>query len=342
MILILFFVLVLLFAGVRRRRQEDSAATWLDKNTTTALNGFWILVVFLSHANQYISKSGYQYAAFGDGVYRFFFGFVGQLMVAMFLFNSGFGVMESIKAKGSAYVRSMPRRRLLATLLNFDIAVLAFIAMNIILGVSMTLPQVVGSFFCWNDVGNSNWYIFAILFCYASVFAAFSVCKKTAHAVAFSVGLTLAYMVAMPFLKEKSCWYNTILGFAAGVVVSWRKDQIFGFIRKHYWSFICLLGICFVLGLPLSWRFPLNGLSNNAITVVFVLISAALLSKYDLTGAGLLWCGKCLFPIYIYERIPMTILSESLAVRPIVFILVCGAITAAIASVYKYWRVSFD
>ena len=147
MILILFSVLMLLFAGVRRRRKEDDATTWLSKNTTTVLNGFWILVVFFSHANQYISKGGYQYVAFGDCVYRFFFGVVGQLMVAMFLFNSGFGVMESIKAKGLVYVRSMPKRRLLATLLNFDVAVLMFIVMNIILGVSMAPSQVIESFF---------------------------------------------------------------------------------------------------------------------------------------------------------------------------------------------------
>ena len=78
MILILFSVLMLLFAGVRRRRKEDDATTWLSKNTTTVLNGFWILVVFFSHANQYISKGGYQYVAFGDCVYRFFFGVVGD------------------------------------------------------------------------------------------------------------------------------------------------------------------------------------------------------------------------------------------------------------------------
>ena len=98
-----------------------------------------------------------------------------------------------------------------------------------------------------------------------------------------------------------------------------------------------------MIGLPLSWRFPLHGLSHNAITVVFVLISAILLTKYDLTGrGGLLWCGKCLFPIYIYERIPMTVFADALASHPVVFILVSAAITAAIASVYKYWRVSFD
>lgn len=342
MIALLILLCLALLLGLRRRGNDDCAATWLNKETTMALNGFWILVVFLSHSNQYISRGGYQYVHFGDGVYRFFFGVCGQLMVAMFLFNSGFGVMESIKAKGQSYVQSMPKRRLLATLLNFDVAVLVFIAMNVILGTSMKPLQVVLSFCCWDSVGNSNWYIFTILCCYVSSFVGFTVCKKTSGAIILSMCLLLLYLAVMPFLKDKYYWYNTILGFPTGMFVSWRKEQIFGFVRKHYWSCICILGICFLFGLPLSWRFPLNGLSHNAITVVFVLISAVLLTKYDVTGAVLSWCGRCLFPIYIYERIPMTIFADTLAVHPIVFILVSGAITAAIASVYKYWRVSFD
>jgi len=341
MIALLILLFLALLLGLRRRGKDDCAATWLNKETTTTLNGFWILVVFLSHANQYISRGGYQYTHFGDGVYRFFFGMCGQLMVAIFLFNSGFGVMESIKARGQSYVRSMPKRRLLATLLNFSVAVLAFIAMNIILGIPMKPLRVVLSFFCWDSVGNSNWYIFAILCCYASSFFGFTMCKKASDAITLSIGLLLLYLAVMPFLKA-SYWYNTILGFPTGMVVSWRKEHIFGFVQKHYWSCICLLGICFVLGMPLSWRVPLNGLSHNAITVVFVLISAVLLTKYDVMGGGLSWCGKRLFPIYIYERIPMTILADSLATHPIVFIVVSGAITAVVASVYKYWRVSFD
>ena len=284
MILILFFVLVLLFAGVRRRRQEDSAATWLDKNTTTALNGFWILVVFLSHANQYISRAGYQYAHFGDGIYTFFFGFVGQLMVAMFLFNSGFGVMESIKAKGESYIHTMPKRRILATLLNFDVAVLVFIGMNLIMGISMTVPQVLGSFVCWYDVGNSNWYIFAILCCYLFAFAGFSLFKNIPKAVFTTLGLLVGYLAVMQFLKEKSCWYNTIFAFGTGMVVSWHKERLFRLFHRHYIGCLCLAGLCALVGLPLAWRFPLYGVSYNAVAVMFTLLVAMFFTRFNLNG----------------------------------------------------------
>ena len=44
-----------------------------------------------------------------------------QLMVTMFLFYSGYGVMESIKRKGDDYIKSFPKKRILTTLINLFI-----------------------------------------------------------------------------------------------------------------------------------------------------------------------------------------------------------------------------
>lgn len=57
-------------------------------------------------------------------------------------------------------------------------------------------------------------------------------------------------------------------------------------------------------------------------------------------GGGLTWCGKCIFPIYIYERIPMTMFSDSLASSPVAFIAVTLVVTLAIASLYRFIKIS--
>lgn len=286
MIAFLLLLIIALLLGLRRRTESDGAKTWLNKETTSAINGFWILIVFLSHANSYISRAGYQYAHFGDNIYKFFFGFVGQLMVAMFLFNSGFGVMESIKAKGESYIRTMPKRRMLATLLNFDVAVLAFIGMNLIMGISMTIPQILGSFVCWHDVGNSNWYIFAILCCYLFAFAGFSLFKSIPKSVLATLGMLVGYLAVLPLIKEKSCWYNTIFAFGAGMVVAWHKERLFLLFNRHYIGCLCLVGFCVLAGLPLAWRFPFYGVSYNVVSVMFTLLAAVFFARFDLRGGG--------------------------------------------------------
>lgn len=139
---------------------------YLGREQCDSVKGIFILWVFLSHFMGYVAKVG----GYVVPVY------IGQMMVTLFLFYSGYGVMESIKKKGDDYVRSMPKRRILTTLLNFDIAVLAFVALNLLLGNPMTLKQIALSLVCWDSVGNSNWYIFVILCCYL---AAFIACTKS-------------------------------------------------------------------------------------------------------------------------------------------------------------------
>lgn len=264
-------------------------------------------------------------------------------MVTMFLFNSGFGVMESINVKGESYIRTMPKRRILATLLNFDVAVLMFIGMNLIMGISMTVSQVLGSFVCWHDVGNSNWYIFAILCCYLFAFSGFSLFKSVPKAIFTTLGLLVGYLAVMPFLKEKTCWYNTIFAFGTGMVVSWHKERLFRLFHRHYIGCLCLAGLCALVGLPLEWRFPLYGVSYNAVVVMFTLLVAVFFTRFNLNGGYrvLEWCGKSIFPIYIYERIPMTVFADSLSSYPVAFIAVTLVVTLAIASLYRFIKISF-
>lgn len=48
----------------------------------------------------------------------------GQLIVVMFLFYSGYGVMESVRSKGTAYIKSIPFKRVLSTLVTILFAFL--------------------------------------------------------------------------------------------------------------------------------------------------------------------------------------------------------------------------
>ncbi len=74
----------------------------LNKEQTTCINGIFVLFVFLSHFGQYETMPW-------NGVLLA----IGQLMVAPFLFYSGYGIMEQIKRRGIVYIDSMPRKRTL-------------------------------------------------------------------------------------------------------------------------------------------------------------------------------------------------------------------------------------
>lgn len=118
------------------------------KDHTDTLKGLGIIVVFSNHIIPYIKNSGY---AFSPLMKNFIMGdnILTYLMVGFFLFVSGYGVSESIKAKGKEYVKSIPQKRLITTLFNFDIAIIIFLATNIILGIT--------SFTLYFNVSSNNY-----------------------------------------------------------------------------------------------------------------------------------------------------------------------------------------
>ena len=151
---------------------------YLSKEQSNCIKGFFIVVVFCRHIAPYLADSGYDFSMLGDNLFRWIDGRIGQLLVVMFLFYSGYGVMESIKNKGETYIDSIPHRRLITTLLNFDVAVGIFLVVDICLGIHYETKDIVLAFTGWKSIGNSNWYIFVILCCYFSTYLTYKTFAK--------------------------------------------------------------------------------------------------------------------------------------------------------------------
>lgn len=74
---------------------------YMGRTQTCAINGFFICCVFLRHAKTgYLSKAGYDFAGFGDSLFLMVDNLLGQLIVACFLFYSGYGVATQYLARG--------------------------------------------------------------------------------------------------------------------------------------------------------------------------------------------------------------------------------------------------
>lgn len=173
--MIIFYLLIaLLVVSKLKYSRHGFYDDYLSFDTTNAVKGIFITLVFIKHVTPYIINSGYVFDDTNIGrLFLFINARVGQWIVAMFLFYSGYGVMESIKKKGRDYVTSIPCKRVLTTLVNFDIAVALFAVIAIVLHKNYSLKEYLLSFTGWETVGNSNWYIFIIMLCYLIAFVSF-------------------------------------------------------------------------------------------------------------------------------------------------------------------------
>lgn len=306
---------------------------YIGREQCENIKGIFILCVFFSHFMQYVGKMG---GAVIDL-------HLGQMMVTLFLFYSGFGVMESIRVKGDAYVRQMPYKRMLTTFLNFDVAVLAFIVLDLLLGRSLDWSQALLSFIGWDSVGNSNWYIFVILVCYALAWLSSVRARWRPWAGWITLGATAVCWFLLSFVKE-SYWYDTISCFPVGMLYSRYRVSIERIMERWYFLIIGVVIASFVGISYLSYFCTIRGSVSNLKAIVFALGVVFLTMKIPIRLSALRWCGQKLFPIYIYQRLPMVALF-ALAPQgfadwrmPLYFVFSL-VVTLLITTAYPKWKI---
>lgn len=339
--MLIFYLLVLLISicglGLRNNSTHYEA---LSIEQCNAIKGISILLVFISHASQYVSASGYYYSMLGDNVFLSIKSFVGQFCVVMFFFYSGYGTELSIAKKGKRYVKDMPRRRILTTLINFDIAVIIFFIANLLLGIKLSSTRVVLSLFAWDSIGNSEWYIFDILALYVITYISSLV--TSSNRIRFCLLLSMTFiLILVLYILKGSWWYNTLLAYPAGVFMAMNKDRTLNLMRNHFWTVLfSLTALFFVLFI---FR-KSNVLVYNAASVAFAFLVVLLTLRIRIENRFLIWLGTQLFPLYIYQRLPMMTINELspsiITLYPIVFFIASFLVTTVIAYFFKYWKVS--
>lgn len=322
----------------RRRRFFEwlrfSASPFLSKETTTSVNGLFILVVFFSHMQVYIELPAPIHGVTAA---------LGQLMVAMFLFYSGYGVGCSVQKKGMEYVHRMPRRRILQVLLRFVPAVFLYALLDVVCGIPFTGREFALSLIAWENLGNSNWYIFVILGLYLVTWLACEICgkcvRKSRQETASFLVMCLLSAVLFFFLHEtkESWWYNTMTAYPFGYFVALTREKWERILDgKLAWAGTTLVSFVLVLLLrPVSRHASLYLL----MTVLYCILILCLTKKVPVYHPVLYWLGSHLFEIYILMRIPMIFLQHIQVAwiqNPLVFTVFSLAATLFLA--YSYHR----
>lgn len=332
-LLILAFFLVVYRAQVKK---EGFFPDYIARDETCAINGIFIMLILFTHAHGYMEVTA-------DNMPLFFFfrGHCRQLVVTTFLFYSGYGIMESIKKKGVSYVDRLPLKRILPLWIKAAIAVCIFAVVWVLSGKDLTVGQFIGSLLTWKNVGNSNWYITAILILYFIAyfsFRAFGEQSKKAG-VWFSVFGTFVFLLLMIHFRDTLTYtYNTIFCFPAGIIYSFYRDRIEQTVRHSrfsYWTALVSSLLLFLIAYGVCDNYSRfwNLFWYQVMCISFAVMLTFLAMKVKLKNRVLLMLGgPMLFSIYLLMRLPMNILSESsLNLSPSVFFVISVVVTLALA-----------
>ncbi|QJC22552.1 acyltransferase family protein [Arcanobacterium buesumense] len=336
-VFLLALVLVSLI-GLRIYARPD-VDSYISHAHTTQINGVFILIVFYAHVRTYIpldpAADGWMYGL-ATGL--------GQLMVALFLFYSGFGVQESITRK-PGYVDSIPVKRLAVTWVNFAVAVSVYAVLSLLTDRDISVSQFLLALVGWTSVGNSAWYIFAILVLYGLTFVVHRLLSDVARvrpgvAVAAMFAAGLLFGAVMLWAKGASAAYtfNTVLCYPLGMAWSVFRAPVEARLRgprSRLWWLVFLVSttaIFVALKNVAGAHYLVFQLAALAYCAVAMLVSMVV----HLNSPILAWCGRNLFWIYVLQRLPMlTLTYAGWAEYRYLFVVVSFVVTIALTAVFS-------
>ncbi len=329
------FALMCLWGARAKLRNGAFFDDYMSPEKTTAIKGVFIIIVFFSHFNSYAD-----FTWSGDLLYVRMVKIIGQWMVTLFMFYSGYGVMAQIDRKGEAYVRAMPAKRILSLIFKFDIAVIIFTLIKLALNEKIRSSKFLLSLIGWESMGNSNWYIFDILLLYAITYIAFRFIKDKKYYIvgcaavtAFSLGYIL--LLAKTDIKDY-WWYDTVLCYCAGMFwFLWRKplEKLIAGKTAVWLPVLTLFAAASIIANKFDQRTAVKLLSTLLFTALVVVVTM----RISFCNKALIWCGKHLFEIYILQRIPMKLLGQLPFITQNVYLYfaLCFAFTAVSAVAFS-------
>ncbi len=334
MVIFLIVLLLLCVFGISFRG-KNGFEDYMSPQKTGAVKGVFVVIVVLSHLRQYITLDS---SALNLPFQKFMF-FLGQLMVVVFLFYSGYGVLLGLRKK-DGYAVSIITKRVPKVLLHFDIAVIIFFVLGWLTGRKYPVAKLLRSLIGIDGVGNSVWFITVILLLYIITFAVFVLVKKrvvlgTALTTLISAVIVILFLC---FRAHEYWWYDTIMCYPLGMWYAIAKDRIDKALLPSFGKWLACTAVAVAVFAALrQLRFGMNG---SRIVFIFEALAFAMVivfvsMRMSVNNSVLRWFGNHVFSVYILQRIPMIILGYfGMNDKPFLFSAACFAITIVIAELF--------
>ena len=164
-----FFLIVLSIINIDIKGINNFYNDYMDLKYINPIKGIFVWLIILRHYYNYIKNKNYLYIKI---LY-----YLGQKIVSLFLFYSGYGIYESIKKKGTNYAKTLPKKALIL-FIKFQISIFIFFLSNLILRIKLKISRYFLSTIFLSTIGNSNWFSFTIITFYLYSYFSFVSIKK--------------------------------------------------------------------------------------------------------------------------------------------------------------------
>lgn len=313
--------------------KKGISEAYISKDNSNAVRGVFILLILASHFSKYVGS----YTAPLDTAYWTVRVYLGQCVVCMFFFYSGYGVTLSFMEKGETYRRQFLSRRLLQTLLVYDLSEVIFFILQRELGKTYSVKAYLQSMLAWTSFGNDNWYIFAILCLYLIAWIARSMSNTPRRYVGLLWVGTLVFAQLLICAGKKAFWYNTAFCFPLGALWYFVKSKCESWLdRDVRFLFTFLLTAAAYVGAHSLWRRHVSLYTLTAL--LFTLVVLMITMKIQFKSRILIYAGKHLQELFLVHRLPMILLGRIPQIKQNVHLYFALSVLAAFLTAFLFGK----
>ena len=305
----LYLLSIVCFGLTLRPNKKEN--TFLDKNFSNSIKTLFIFFIILSHiVGFYISK----YEGVLSNELYLFRNFMGQIIVTPFFFISGFGIFEAYRRKGNDYNKELFFNHFLKILLFTTICLVPYLIYDLIVYGPRPFYHYLLCPFGITSLGNEHWFIFAILFVYLLTFFIGLFVKNNIFIklALITVGC-IGYIIVCVILGLESYFYNTIIAFPLGAIVSIFKNKIMLSLRKVPVAIatLAISIILYSLFTYLDWKGLMPDHIDYFLRNVFFVIGLVSFSRLFTAKASILqYFGINSWPLYLLHMLPILLFRE--------------------------------
>ena len=138
----------------------------------------------------------------------------------------------------------------------------------------------------------------------------------------------------MDIIKDQAWWYNIILCFPAGMILSKYKDRVCSIIQKPVF-FVFMIILALIL-----YIFHLDVLAYEIISIGFCFLIVDVCAYKEIKNDLFHFLGQYVFEIYILQRISMNLFDRYL--NDWIYLIVCIFFTLILAYYFKKLETKVD
>lgn len=233
-ILYIVLLFITLYVSIKILYYSNDKNILYEFNTkrTLPLRGLLAILIILHHLAQAVSSQKLP-------IINEFMSW-GGIVVGIFFFITGYGLMASYMKKGKDYLNGFLKRRLGKILPSFFIAVIVYLCIQSYITRSNAFLTLYEIRYGYTPL-PSSWFVYAIVLYYIAFYFFAKFISRHTHIILCLWFFSIIYIVTLIILKWEDCWYKSILAFNFGFTYSYYESEVRAFILQKPKQFISFL-----------------------------------------------------------------------------------------------------